>query len=63
MPLPLSIGDPLKTFKLMLEYTNNLELKSTTLSFADTHSNEPKRSPVREFFKDQRVHLHPPIVE
>ena len=52
MPLH-SIGDLLKTFKPMLEYTNNLELKSTMLSFADTHSNVPKRSPVRKFLKDQ----------
>lgn len=39
MPLH-TIGDLRKTFKRMLKYTNNLELKSTTFSFADTLSNE-----------------------
>jgi hypothetical protein len=43
MPLH-SIGDLLKTFKRMLEYINNFELKSTMLSFADTRSNESRDS-------------------
>jgi len=43
MPLH-SIGDLLKTFKRMLQHTNNLELTSTMLSFAPAKDQADQRT-------------------
>jgi hypothetical protein len=43
--IPLhSIGDLLKTFKRMLQHTNNLELTSTMLSFAPAKDQADQRT-------------------